>query len=196
MVSVRRARGNTRRTTRHLKRQERRTETPIVAGSWSNRLRYVSVRLTMADAALNRPGRALTKRTSRVSRARPGRDRAALRHRLLLHAAHRVARDEQLLVGGNHPHTHLAARPGDVAFRPVHRASVLLGIERDAEEDQIGADALADRGRVLADAAGEDDGFGAVQTRQVGADVLAHAQAEEIDGQARAPVAVDALLLE
>src|SRR4051812_16054603 len=93
--------------------------------------------------------------------------------------AYGVAGDQQLLVGGDDEEAHAGALLPDLALLAVLHLLVAGRIERDAEAVEPFADAAADLGGVLADTAGEDDGFSAVHPREVGADVLLHPHTEE-----------------
>src|SRR5579883_3322190 len=64
----------------------------------------------------------------------------------------RVSRDHQVFVGLDHPYRHRAAVAGDDWLVSVVAARIQL----DAQEVEPRADALANRGPSLADAAGED----------------------------------------
>src|SRR5262249_26691912 len=72
----------------------------------------------------------------------------------------------QLLVGRHGPQLHPAAFGVDRHL--ALGCLVLPRVEGDAEPVEVRADALANPGRVLPDAAGEHDGVGAVEQQEVG----------------------------
>ena len=101
------------------------------------------------------------------------------------HAAHGVARDQQLLVGRDDVARARARRPRrrrPPCRRPPRRCSPRRA--RCRRSRGLAADPRPHLGRVLADAAREHDRVGAVHLREVGADVLLHAQAEHVDRRA------------
>src|SRR5207249_6982877 len=86
-----------------------------------------------------------------------------------------VARDHQVLVGGDHPD-----RAGAfVGTDDRVMAGVPLGIEADAEMLESGTDFPAHWRGMLADPAREDEGVDPAQDRGERADVLAELMAEE-----------------
>ena len=95
--------------------------------------------------------------------------------RRVLHGADRVSGDEQLLVGGEHPalrdgEPSREIRPSGAPLQPRDssrrrsRGPGIPGSRRTRRADDV---------RVLTDASREDDGVGAAQLGEVGADVLA-----------------------
>src|SRR5262249_53285005 len=60
----------------------------------------------------------------------------------------RVARDHELLVGRNHPGTHMAVRRAD----PGATGNISLSVQRDPKPSRVVADTLANRRRILTDA--------------------------------------------
>ena len=93
-----------------------------------------------------------------------------------------VARDHQLLVGVDHPRRDPAPRGADArAARGVGRR-----VELHAEPAGIAADALADLGRVLADAGGEDDGVEPPERRRQRPQLAADPVDEEVHREPRA----------
>src|SRR3954470_7191129 len=107
---------------------------------------------------------------------------------------HRVAGDQQLLIGGNDPDLESGIVAVDAAFASADRGRVAVTVKRNSEPFEVAADALAHGRRILADAAREDDRVGTIHRREISSDVLASAVAEEIDRQPRATIAMLRLL--
>src|SRR5205085_634163 len=76
------------------------------------------------------------------------------------------------------------------------RLRVCVGVQGDAEPVEVGADGRAHGRRVLADAAGEDDGVCPAELEQVRAQVVPHAGDVHLQGQLRARVVLGGSLLD
>ncbi len=98
-----------------------------------------------------------------------------------------LAGDDDFLIRGYGPDLN----PGSVGRDDGLAASltVLDRVERDAEPAKIAEDAAPDAGRVLADAAGEDDRVGAAQLDEVGAEEVADRADEDVDREPGAGIA-------
>src|SRR5690606_25638481 len=115
--------------------------------------------------------------------------------RFLTHyKAERIPGDEELLIGRDDPRLKPRIGGGDRALCAAERGLVGDIVDIESEPLEAVGDAHADLRRVLADAAGEDDGARAAECGEVSADVLAHAVAEDLDGEAGAAVLVLVLL--
>src|SRR5262245_26027758 len=93
----------------------------------------------------------------------------------------RLSSDDQLLVGRHDPD--VRATSVRVDARLATCGLVLLQVQLDAEPIQVRANRLAHVRRVLADAAGEDDGIGPIHEQQVRAEVVADRGDEDVAGQ-------------
>src|SRR4051794_7030006 len=100
----------------------------------------------------------------------------------------RLPRHDQLLVGRHDPQLHPAV--GRVNGRLALGRLVARLVQADAEPVEVRTHRLAHPGRVLADAAGEHDGVGAVVQQQVSAEVVPYGADEHVDCLPRRRVAL------
>lgn len=93
--------------------------------------------------------------------------------------------DAALLVGVDDEHLDLGAGRVDLDGARAHHGDGVLGlVQLNAEQLEVGTDALADHGGRLADARREDDSVrGAAELEQVGAEVLAHPVGVDVHGE-------------
>ena len=110
---------------------------------------------------------------------------------LSLFASHQVqgiAGDDDLLIGGDHQHLHLAVGGGDIALLALD--AVLFHIDLRAQEFEALHHLFAHLDAVFADTGSEDDHVHAVHGRSVSADVLTDTIDQHIAGDAGVAVAL------